>query len=350
MAARRRRLRRAGGPDRARPRRARGPRARRLARARPAQVAVPAVRDRLRARARAGAARAHVRAVGRLPARHAGRRGQLPRPLGPAHARRPRAEAVAVDPRVRAGRVPRRGRPRDRAGRARRGAAARAARLGGRDARRSSRSSASAATATTRCRRGIADGDGRRRLRRAEHDRGRRPRGAASVHDQPADDRRRRRADDRAHGGAVRILRARLDPRARRQYEWRQGRVTDEGSSMARRSLSVVVARSARDGRRTGVRRVGGRAALVRHARARRGGEPARRQPADASGRQLPAHPVLRDQVHAAGHPGAQRRPHAAGGHRQVGDRARHVRRHHQPPAHAAGADATTPAGSPSAR
>ena len=49
--------------------------------------------------------------------------------------------------------------------------------------------------------------DGRRRLRRAEHDRGRRARRAAPVHDQSAHDVRGHRADDRAHGGAIRILR-----------------------------------------------------------------------------------------------------------------------------------------------
>ena len=63
------------------------------------------------------------------------RRGQLPRPLAAADARRARAEAVAVDARVRPCGVPRRRRARDRAGRARRGAARRAARLGGGHAR-----------------------------------------------------------------------------------------------------------------------------------------------------------------------------------------------------------------------
>ena len=77
-----------------------------------------------------GAARAHVRARGRLPARRADRRGQLPQPLGAAHARGARAEAVAVDPGLRDGGVPRGGRPRDRAGRARRGAVASARRAG----------------------------------------------------------------------------------------------------------------------------------------------------------------------------------------------------------------------------
>ncbi len=53
-------------------------------------------------------------------------------------------------------------------------------------------------------------GDGRRRLRGAEHDRGRRAGRAAPVHDQPAHDVRRHRRDDRAHGGAIRILRSGL--------------------------------------------------------------------------------------------------------------------------------------------
>ena len=48
---------------------------------------------------------------------------------------------------------------------------------------------------------------GRRRLRRPEHDGGRRARGAAPLHHQSAHDVRGRRAHDRAHGGAIRILR-----------------------------------------------------------------------------------------------------------------------------------------------
>ena len=44
--------------------------------------------------------------------------------------------------------------------------------------------------------------DGRRRLRRAEHDGRRRPGRPAAVHDQPAHDVRGRRRDARAHGGA----------------------------------------------------------------------------------------------------------------------------------------------------
>ena len=85
----------------------------------------------------------------RVPARHVRRRGQLPRPRDPAHARHARAEAVAERPGVRARRVPRGGRARDRARRARRGGAARAAGLGGRDAGVARASSASPAWATT---------------------------------------------------------------------------------------------------------------------------------------------------------------------------------------------------------
>ena len=131
-----------------------GHRARRLARARPAQVAVPAVRDRLRAGARAGpAASARSRSTATTCATSLGGEVELPRPRGPADARLPRAEAVAVDPRVRAGRVPRGRSPRGIAlAEHAEAAAARAAGLGGRHARRSSRSSASGARVTTRCR------------------------------------------------------------------------------------------------------------------------------------------------------------------------------------------------------
>ena len=48
-----------------------------------------------------GAARAHVRDERRVPARHVRRRGQLPRPRDPAHARHARDEAVADDPGLR---------------------------------------------------------------------------------------------------------------------------------------------------------------------------------------------------------------------------------------------------------
>ena len=82
-----------------------------LARHRPAQVALPALRGGRGARARAGLSGAHVHPERRVPARHVRRRGQLPRPRDPAHARHPRVEAVAERPGVRARRVPRRRSP-----------------------------------------------------------------------------------------------------------------------------------------------------------------------------------------------------------------------------------------------
>ena len=64
------------------------------------------------------------------------------------------------------------------------------------------------------------------------------------------------------------------------------------------RLLVLVAHRGARSRTDRIVTCVGGdRAALVRHARARRGGGPA------VDRHQLPAHPVLRDQVHARRHP-----------------------------------------------
>ena len=202
VAARRRRLRRAGGADPRRRGGARRPRARRLARGRPAQVALPAVRDRLRAGARARPARARVLARGRLPARHRGRPGGLPRPQPGAHARRPRAEAVAVGADVRPRRLPRGDRPRHRARRARRGAAARARRLGGRHAGLARDRHLPPRRARRRRPHAAVGRHGRGRLRRAEHDRRRRSRRPAPVHDQPAHDVRGDRRDARRDGAA----------------------------------------------------------------------------------------------------------------------------------------------------
>ena len=74
-------------------------RARRLRHARPAQVALPAVRVRLPARARGRAPAARVRDRARLPARRRGERGrgQLLRPRHPADPLGARAEGLAVD-------------------------------------------------------------------------------------------------------------------------------------------------------------------------------------------------------------------------------------------------------------
>ena len=158
VAARRRRLRRAGGADRAGPRRAGRPRARRLARARPAQVALPALRDRLRAGARAGPARArrsrssgvYLRDTMGGEVNFRDRSVQLTRGaralklwlsirvFGLGRVPRRRSRAASRSPST-----PRRCCARGRAGRSSR--------------RRSSRSSASAATATTSCQTRIAD-------------------------------------------------------------------------------------------------------------------------------------------------------------------------------------------------
>ena len=109
VAARRRRLRRIRGADRARPRLAGGHRAGRLGHARSAQVAVPAVRVRMRARARRRAAAQRVRGRPRLSqgCRGACRRGQLLRPGVPADALVESLEAVAVAQLLRGRRVPR---------------------------------------------------------------------------------------------------------------------------------------------------------------------------------------------------------------------------------------------------
>ncbi len=74
------------------------------------------------------------------------------------------------------------------------------------------------------------------------------------------------------------------------------------------------------------------RTTVVRHARAGRGRRPARRNEPDRPGRQLPAHPVLRDRVHARRDPGREpRRPHVGRGLRPFGRRAADVPGHDQP-------------------
>ena len=92
---------------------ARGDRPGGLGHARPAQVALPAVRVRLPDRPQRPAARAGVPRHAGLPPGHGRRRrrGQLRRPRHPAHPRRARAEALAVAPVLRRGRVPRGDRP-----------------------------------------------------------------------------------------------------------------------------------------------------------------------------------------------------------------------------------------------
>jgi hypothetical protein len=174
-------------------------RARRFARAGPAQVAVPAVRDRLRAGPGGRRVRAHVRAQRRLPARHRRRRGDFRdrsiltrtsralklwlclRVFGLVAFREAVAHWIALVEHAEA--------------------ALRAPGLAGRSSRQPNRRSSASARAMTR-RRPRAPDDGARWLRRPGHDVSGREHGALGVRDQCADHVRGRRAHDRAHGGA----------------------------------------------------------------------------------------------------------------------------------------------------
>ena len=120
LAARRRGLRRLRGARRPRP--AARDRAGRLGHARPAQVALPAVRVRLRARPRRPGAARGVRDAARVPARRADRerRGQLLRPRPAADPLRAGAEALGLAALLRRRRLPRGDPPLARAGRRRR--------------------------------------------------------------------------------------------------------------------------------------------------------------------------------------------------------------------------------------
>ena len=95
-----------------------------------------------------------------------------------------------------------------------------------------------------------------------------------------------------------------------RRFSATSGRRFDAESMRRLLAVLLVGARRSSCGRHHGSG--GDRASLVRNAGARRRREPARRHGPRRSARELPAHPVLRDRLHARVDPGPERRPHDA--------------------------------------
>ncbi len=239
LAARRRRLRRVRSADRPRADGARGPRARGLRDARPAQVAPPALRVRVRARPRRRAAGASVRGRPGLPVgrRGARRRGRLRQPRPPDNASLAGVAGLALGRLPRCRRVPRRDRPCARPGRASAGAHRRRSAPGVDRARRAGDDvlpSPHAGRARTRrpapTRRSSRLRGDRPRARVIDADR--RPLRRAPVSDQPLDDRHRRRLRARAlrgprlHAQRRGTRRRRARPGRRRRRARRDRRAT----------------------------------------------------------------------------------------------------------------------------